>query len=145
MTHGLRARALSVRLEQFELRDVTKLDAMAAAIGRAREDFSDMYARAREERADLLAKEILEIADAPCKDAVEVAHARNRLDPRKWLASKLAPRKYGDRVEHDHKGGLNFQPHDARTRVGKDEPRPAHSRGRGGVLAGRGGCGGHVD
>src|SRR5260370_11363 len=26
--------------------------------------------------------------------------------------------------------------------VGKDEPRPAHSRGRGGVLAGRGGCGG---
>jgi hypothetical protein len=43
-------------------------------------------------------------------DAVEVAHARNRLDTRKWLASKLAPRKYGDRVEHDHKGGLNFQP-----------------------------------
>src|SRR6266851_9669037 len=110
MTHGLRARALSVTLEQFELRDVTKLDAMAAAIGRAREDFSDMYARAREERADLLAKEILEIADAPCKDAVEVAHARNRLDTRKWLASKLAPRKYGDRAEHDHKGGLNFQP-----------------------------------
>ena len=58
----------------------------------------------------MLAKEILEIADAPCKDAVEVAHARNRLDTRKWLASKLAPRKYGDRVEHDHKGGLNFQP-----------------------------------
>jgi hypothetical protein len=39
-----------------------------------------------------------------------VAQARNRLDTRKWLASKLAPRKYGDRVEHDHKGGLNFQP-----------------------------------
>ena len=58
----------------------------------------------------MLAKEILEIADAPCKDAVEVAQARNRLDTRKWLASKLAPRKYGDRVEHDHKGGLNFQP-----------------------------------
>ncbi len=58
----------------------------------------------------MLAKEILEIADAPCKDAVEVAHARNRLDTRKWLASKLAPRKYGDRVEHDHKGGLKFQP-----------------------------------
>jgi hypothetical protein len=63
-----------------------------------------------EERADLLAKEILEIADAPCKDAVEVAHARNRLDTRKWLASKLAPRKYGDRVAHEIKGGVNFQP-----------------------------------
>ena len=58
----------------------------------------------------MLAKEILEIADAPCKGAVEVAHARNRLDTRKWLASKLAPRKYGDRVEHEHKGGLKFQP-----------------------------------
>ena len=22
----------------------------------------------------------------------------------------MAPRKYGDRVEHDHKGGINFQP-----------------------------------
>jgi hypothetical protein len=58
----------------------------------------------------LLAKEILEIADAPCKDAVEVAHARNRLDTRKWPASKLAPRKYGDRVEHHVRGGINFQP-----------------------------------
>src|SRR5260370_39068708 len=65
---------------------------------------------AREERADLLAKEILEIADAPCTNQVEVAHARNRLDTRKWLASKLAPRKYGDHVGHDHKGGVNFQP-----------------------------------
>ena len=26
------------------------------------------------------------------------------------MAAKLAPRKYGDRVEHDHKGGLKFQP-----------------------------------
>jgi hypothetical protein len=69
-----------------------------------------MYARAREERADLLAKEILEIADAPCADQVAVQHARNRIDTRKWLASKLAPRKYGDRVEHDVKGGLKFQP-----------------------------------
>jgi hypothetical protein len=68
-----------------------------------------MYARAREERADLLAKEILEIADTPCTNQVEVAQQRNRLDTRKWLASKLAPRKYGDRVEHDHKG-LKFQP-----------------------------------
>jgi hypothetical protein len=32
------------------------------------------------------------------------------VDTMKWMASKLAPRKYGDRVEHDHKGGLNFQP-----------------------------------
>src|SRR5258706_15510763 len=69
-----------------------------------------MYARAREERSDVLAREILEIADAPCADQVAVQRARNRIDTRKWLAAKLAPRKYGDRVEHDHKGGLKFQP-----------------------------------
>ena len=33
-----------------------------------------------------------------------------QVDTRKWAAARLAPKKYGDRVEHDHKGGLNFQP-----------------------------------
>ena len=28
------------------------------------------------------------------------------IDTRKWLASKLAPRKYGDRAEHDVRGGI---------------------------------------
>jgi hypothetical protein len=46
-----------------------------------------------------LAAEILEIADKPCANQVEVAQQRNRLNTRKWLAAKLAPRKYGDRVE----------------------------------------------
>jgi hypothetical protein len=27
-----------------------------------------------------------------------------------WALSKLAPRKYGDRLEHDHKSGLDFRP-----------------------------------
>src|SRR5260370_15854620 len=65
---------------------------------------------AREERADRLFEELFEIADKPCTNQVEVQQQRNRLDTRKWLASKLAPRKYGDRLEHDHKGGVNFQP-----------------------------------
>ena len=72
-------------------------------------DFSDMYARAREERADRLFEELFEIADKPCTNQVEVQQQRNRLDTRKWALSKLAPRKYGDRVEHDVKGG-DFQP-----------------------------------
>jgi hypothetical protein len=77
---------------------------------REREDFSDMYARAREERADRLFEELFEIADKPCTNQVEVQQQRNRLDTRKWALSKLAPRKYGDRLEHDHKGGLDFRP-----------------------------------
>ena len=69
----------------------------------------------------MLAREILEIADAPCADQVAVQRARNRIDTRKWLAAKLAPRKYGDRVEHDHKGGLNFQPA-VLVQVGGEQP-----------------------
>ena len=65
--------------------------------------------RAREERADRLFEELFEIADKPCTNQVEVQQQRNRLDTRKWALSKLAPRKYGDRVEHDVKGG-DFQP-----------------------------------
>jgi hypothetical protein len=32
-----------------------------------------------------------------------------QVDTRKWAAARVAPKKYGDRVEHDHKGG-DFQP-----------------------------------
>jgi hypothetical protein len=30
---------------------------------------------------------------------------RLRVDTRKWMAARLAPKKYGDRVEHDVRGG----------------------------------------
>jgi hypothetical protein len=68
------------------------------------------HVRAREERADRLFEGLFEIADKPYTNQVEVQEQRNRLDTRKWALSKLAPRKYGDRVEHDHKGGLDFRP-----------------------------------
>ena len=88
---------------------------------REREDFSDMYARAREERADLLFERIAAIAEDATGDYVKkedgtwvvdhenIQRSRLRVDTMKWMASKLAPRKYGDRVEHDVKGG-DFQP-----------------------------------
>ena len=61
-------------------------------------EFAGRYARAVSERTDVLAEECLEIADdAKSGDAAAVAAARLRVDTRKWFASKLAPRKYGDR------------------------------------------------
>ena len=42
-------------------------------------------------------------------DHENIQRSRLRVDTMKWMASKLAPRKYGDRVEHDVKGG-DFQP-----------------------------------
>jgi hypothetical protein len=76
-------------------------------------EFSKQYARAKEDCADYLAGEILEIADTPVRglktttkangevETVEgdmIEHRRLQVDARKWYASKLAPKKYGDRT-----------------------------------------------
>ena len=78
--------------------------------------FRDQYARAREAQAEHWADEILEIADDGSNDTYEddngntrtdqevVARSRLRVDSRKWLMSKLAPKKYGDKVENLHTG-----------------------------------------
>jgi hypothetical protein len=58
-------------------------------------DFADMYVRAREERGDLYADEIVNIADTE-EDANK---ARVRIDARKWAASKLNQKNYGDKLE----------------------------------------------
>ncbi|CAN7538845.1 hypothetical protein LJR130_003802 [Variovorax sp. LjRoot130] len=73
---------------------------------------SEMYAHAREARADVIADEIVAIADeaevvAVMKgnrielvlDATAVARNKLRVDARKWTASKLKPRTYGDKIE----------------------------------------------
>jgi len=71
-------------------------------------DFAKQYARARESQADHYVDEIIEIADAPnattnpLTGEVEVRDAqrdRLRVDARKWIASKLAPKKYGDKMD----------------------------------------------
>lgn len=59
-------------------------------------EFSEKYARARERQADRRCDEIVTIAD----EATDAGLARLRVDARKWQASKLAPKKYGDKLEH---------------------------------------------
>ena len=76
---------------------------------RENEDFLERYARAREAQADLFFKECLEIADRG-KDGENESQARIqrdrlRVDTRKWMAARLAPKKYGDHISHDVKGG----------------------------------------
>jgi hypothetical protein len=71
------------------------------------EPFSEQYARARMACVERWSEEIVELADEPVapNDNAAVQRARLRVDTRKWLMSKLAPRKYGDRVEHVIKSG----------------------------------------
>ena len=68
-----------------------------------REEFSKQYARAREEQAEFLADEIISIADELMPvgidgkiDSAAVNQARLKIDSRKWVASKLKPKRYGD-------------------------------------------------
>lgn len=79
----------------------------------AHKSFRDQYARAREAQADALADEILDIADESSADTYTdengnertnhevVARSKLRVDARKWIASKLKPKVYGDRQEPD--------------------------------------------
>ena len=79
------------------------------------EAFRLQYAHARELQADALFDEALEIADATEDDWIEtdggkkidhehVQRSKLRVDTRKWAAGKLAPKKYGDRLDLKHGG-----------------------------------------
>lgn len=59
-------------------------------------DFVAQYARARDGQADTYAGEIVEIADTE----PDPNKARVRIDARKWVAARLAPKKYGDKIAH---------------------------------------------
>lgn len=59
-------------------------------------DFRQQYARAREAQADGEFDEARQIASAATTETVQVA--RLQIDTIKWRASKLAPKKYGDKV-----------------------------------------------
>ena len=61
---------------------------------------ADQYARAREDMLDAQAEDLEAISDEAvmAENAVQVAGLRLKADNRKWLLSKLAPKKYGDKI-----------------------------------------------
>src|SRR3954453_4952914 len=66
--------------------------------GWAREDrdgFGSRYRLARELQLDFWADEIVDIAD---QERLDPRDRQVRIDTRKWIMSKLGPRKYGDRL-----------------------------------------------
>ena len=100
--------------EGLSLRQICKRDDMPARSTvhkwlNEHPEFSDQYARAREQMLDSMAEEILEISDDSDEDTVIgeggnikpntewINRARLRVDSRKWLLSKLLPKKYGDK------------------------------------------------
>jgi len=75
-----------------------------------REAFRQWYSLAREVQADVLADELVDIADA-AHDKDEAALAKLRIDTRKWVAAKLRPKKYGDKI--DLRGHIGIAHEDA--------------------------------
>jgi hypothetical protein len=85
-------------------------------------DFRERYARAREAQADALFDEMLDIADDGSNDWMErrredgsteeilnhehIQRSKLRIEARKWMAGKLRPKVYGDKIEHEHTGGV---------------------------------------
>ena len=65
------------------------------------QSFSEQYAKAQEDRTAAFAEDIIDIAD---DDETDVQRARLRVDARKWLMSKMAPKKYGDKQSVEHSG-----------------------------------------
>jgi len=73
-------------------------------------DFAKQYASAREAQMEHMAEEILAISDEASGDTIVtetgakpdsewIQRSKLRVDTRKWLMSKMAPKKYGDKVE----------------------------------------------
>lgn len=113
------ADAICARLAQGEsLRAVCRDDSMPCTATvfnwfRRYPQFLEQYTRAKEESADALSDEMLEIADNARNDWMErhgeeesgwvangehIQRSRLRIETRKWLASKLKPKKYGDKL-----------------------------------------------
>ena len=99
---------------------------------KAHPKFSEQYAIAKDECADALVEDMLDIADnqvetplvvegivvtdkngetVMVRDNVAVNHAKLRVDTRKLAASKLKPKKYGDRqiVDQTTKHSLDVE------------------------------------
>ena len=98
-----------------------KMPAVSSVFKWIREDaeFSSQYAKAKEESADALMEEMLDIADNGTNDYMEnldgdgncvgyrlngefLQRSKLRVDVRKWAASKLKPKKYGDKTQIDN-------------------------------------------
>ena len=68
-------------------------------------DFFQDYARARTKQADTFADMVMTEAF----NSHDAQIGRLRIDALKWTASKLAPKKYGDKVEVEQTGNQNFK------------------------------------
>ena len=103
----------------YSMRTVCSYDDMPAISTlfkwiREKPEFSQQYAYATQERTEAMAEDILDIADDGSNDLMTIQkgnesyeienkevtnRSRLRVDTRKWLMSKMKPKKYGEKLE----------------------------------------------
>lgn len=75
----------------------------------ADEEFAARCARARELQAEHIADGMEEIEDEVRSGALDPRAASVILSSQQWRLSKIASKKYGAKVEHEHKGAVTLQ------------------------------------
>lgn len=104
------------------------------------QEFRDTYARARELQADFYAEECIQIADDDSQDILDigetgdkrmitnsaaVARARERINARKWAASQMAPKKWGQQLTQTEISGKDGGPLEITVNVLPKKPKNA--------------------
>lgn len=106
--------------EGFSIRTICKEESMPCAAAvfnwlRKYPEFVEQYEKAKEQQADAFAEDMVDIADDGSNDWMakedkdgnnigwqlngeHVQRSRLRIDTRKWIASKLKPKKYGEKT-----------------------------------------------
>ena len=114
----LGARVCELMIEGVSLRKISEMSGMPSRRAifnwlKDNDEFRERYEVARLMQVEYWAHEIIEIADEISGDIIINEHgervvdyeninrARLKIDARKWLMSKLHPRRYGDRVAAD--------------------------------------------
>lgn len=84
-------------------------------------EFEKIYRLAQKERAECWIEEIVDIADDTSGDFREgddgklrvdnehINRSRLKVDTRKWIAAKMMPKLYGDKVDMTHEAGDSLQ------------------------------------
>ena len=73
-------------------------------------EFVDKYQRAMKQREEFHFDEMLDIADDVLPETAEVARAKLRIDTRKWVLSRMNPKKYGDKADGSEADDDTAQP-----------------------------------
>ena len=100
---------------------------------RTNEQFCQQYARAKEESTDAMSEDILALSDgaidvikggAEKKSSALGQAVRLQVDTRKWIMSKMKPKKYGDKLDMTSDGKAITVELISYAKTGEAKPKP---------------------